>query len=828
MDFSAIDYSDPASVFAALGGGDGTGLPIPKIISAREVRAEARNRSKRLFADRDALKAILARHETTIHKRWSKKTKNQRVEILLRAWPGMASTHRPDFAALSKESEGQRRAGTRFRDSFLWPYINLQDLSKTKTLLLFLQARSRNDPDAFAMADENAAHIGIVSGAIVPAFLNEYVMMFTNRKTAERYGELISWDDEDDAFQWLHSGKGLHPGQGLMVLEMQERVMRFLVDCCKAILHDIPGESLVSDEYPLQPMPAIEVETVNGFASLAVLAAEAPYRLPSGLDFTRLESLLEAKVSAAEDHIWALREDPSYFAGALLEMKEHRQEMIKDTNGRDHPLLTSNREEIFWSRVIGNVITNAYLGLEVWSELHCQIKEVHELYKKHAHAITIDEDLPEEYLAALLRFQHYLDQATKGPMGQLKHDAVASPPLRAYFMRDPPPDETSTMIGIRQKPGLKLDKVQSELIWLLKMLWEDGQELFLSGLTRVVDELERLIQMEPKAKDMVSAHIARVIGDLSIATEGLRQIKIYQPWAQTFEEALVDREDGIKKEFAWRTKQWSAFLGGATSGPFGAKIVRLGEPIERKFYYPVDKRRSKENVEHMRTAERNLDAFWLAVDQNVDRNAKYGLDRTALQKLLSQSRTLQRTPEWVEPTKQTPVNSIECLEKPLSTLYFDREHRTEKTIDRSSVNTKAGGKNKTRGRPTPGLSEQTNGSIPSDVPDDPQPTFHLDARALKVFRTLFYTPSADATPGVIPWTDFLHAMVSTGFRPEKLYGSVWQFHPTQLDVERSIQFHEPHPVAKLPYLVARRFGRRLERAYGWRAGMFKLKEKEAE
>ena len=89
-----------------------------------------------------------------------------------------------------------------------------------------------------------------------------------------------------------------------------------------------------------------------------------------------------------------------------------------------------------------------------------------------------------------------------------------------------------------------------------------------------------------------------------------------------------------------------------------------------------------------------------------------------------------------------------------------------------------------------------------------------------------FTPSLTATPGEIPWPDFLHAMVSTGFRPEKLYGSVWQLSPAGLDVERAIQFHEPHPSGKIPFLIARRHGRRLNRAYGWEGGMFVLAEKD--
>jgi hypothetical protein len=54
------------------------------------------------------------------------------------------------------------------------------------------------------------------------------------------------------------------------------------------------------------------------------------------------------------------------------------------------------------------------------------------------------------------------------------------------------------------------------------------------------------------------------------------------------------------------------------------------------------------------------------------------------------------------------------------------------------------------------------------------------------------------------------------------YGSVWTFSPTKLKVETSINFHEPHPNGKIPFTVARRHGRRLNRSYGWHGGMFVL------
>ena len=90
--------------------------------------------------------------------------------------------------------------------------------------------------------------------------------------------------------------------QALDILEAQERVMKFLVHCCEQLLHDIPAAELLGDKYPVQPEPMLKSGMEpDGFESLAVMAEEAPYRPPGRLDFGRVESLLAARTSAAED-----------------------------------------------------------------------------------------------------------------------------------------------------------------------------------------------------------------------------------------------------------------------------------------------------------------------------------------------------------------------------------------------------------------------------------------------------------------------------------------------------------------------------------------------
>ena len=219
----------------------------------------------------------------------------------------------------------------------------------------------------------------------------------------------------------------------------------------------------------------------------------------------------------------------------------------------------------------------------------------------------------------------------------------------------------------------------------------------------------------------------------------------------------------------------------------------------------------------MRIAEHNLDTFWRAVDEELLRKNAVS---PRLEEILKE-RNLHRTAEYREPPKAQKHSdyTVADLLKPLSEVYLERERLTEETISRKERGAPKG-ETKTRGIAHRRKNDDEATEVPSLPAEEVQPIFRLDKRALKAFKTLFFVPSVSAQPGEVAWNDFLHALISVGFSAEKLYGSVWQFTPTNLDAERSIQFHEPHPSGKLSFTEARRFGRRLNRAYGWHGGMF--------
>ncbi|KAG0090430.1 hypothetical protein BGZ93_005412 [Podila epicladia] len=802
----AVSYDDPKSFFNSL-----SNLPQPSSYpTADEVRREARERVTNVFDDWTVLHHIIQRHEATIQKRWLKKSRDQRRNTLLHAWPNMPKMHRPDLEAFFGETTTRSATNP---DVYLWPDINQEDLLKPKIMLVFLNARARHYPSDFAAADETSFKFAETSGKVMPGFLNDHTMMFTGRNTPETYGRLYSWEENKDAFEWMHTGRGYLAGKGLQILAVQERVYRFLVECCLHILQ--VTRAFVMTDTPIEPEPPVLSISDGPTHSLAEISAVTPYSMPVKLNLGRLRDLIAAKRSAAEDHLWSLREDPGYFADTILEMKEHRQELLLDTYGRQHSLVRPWLSKEFWNRVIHKAILEANGGLEVWDILLFQINQLISLQQRYEGTFTDEDPLPIQLLEAFLDLDFSLGVYMNVPLMALKNIVVASPPMRNWFVRLP--EENPRNIQVIQKPNLEIDTTQKRLLWLFQILWDDRQR-HLAGVLPILDKMERLVQNDPKSRNLFSAKVADTIADYSLFAECQRQIQLYQPWASTFKSDAVDRQQKIRANYIERTKRM-----GQVEAAFGGVDSSFADPSDKKFYYPVEKRRTKENTEAMQQAERNLDEFWAKLDRHLLKtvnNSRNGVWTC----LLSSDRKLQRTPDWIEPQVKLSAKDRKKGAN-VDDLVQDLELRSESTTERKLTKQPQKGKVKTRGTAAAdtSLAQAAQGL---DIADDQsnidrQPVFKLDKRALKVFSTLFYQPSASSQPGEIPWNDFLHAMGATGFSMEKLYGSVWHFTPSKLDVERSIQFHEPHPISKIPFRIARCFGRRLFRTYGWKGDMFK-------
>jgi hypothetical protein len=257
-----------------------------------------------------------------------------------------------------------------------------------------------------------------------------------------------------------------------MILEIQQKLLHFLVDCCRALLHDVESSGLIEGRMlVLEPGPLIDNAK---WSSIASIASEAPYRVPTQVNFKRLTAIKSASFSDAKDHIRALREDPGYFGETIKECADHRQETMLDTNGKKHPVVDT---PLFWQRAIGNVISAAYSSLIFWDIINRQLFAVAQLQEEFKNYISAAEPLPASYIKSLLSFKYTLDQASKNPIALLKVGAASSPPLRSRFVREPQ-QSGSTIVRVATRGPTE------HVFWLILRLW-DAQQLHFVGLVRI-------------------------------------------------------------------------------------------------------------------------------------------------------------------------------------------------------------------------------------------------------------------------------------------------------------------------------------------------------
>ncbi|RGP70024.1 hypothetical protein FSPOR_4315 [Fusarium sporotrichioides] len=466
--------------------------------------------------------------------------------------------------------------------------------------------------------------------------------------------------------------------------------------------------------------------------------------------------------------------------------------------------------------LVSQLALECYWKLETMTLLHRQARHLSVLQKKYKDQLDVAKNLLDEYRHALFRFRVFLQNAAADPVKLLRFEFPCPPPMRWCYVRGKD-DLGRNICRTIERNRDEYTSAQLSLFFILDALSVD-EELWTRRFT-LVDELERLLETMPEADRLISAHL-------------------YQPRARhyRYQNAFdIKRED--EPDFA---KDYEAALKPARDmvkalGPSlipWEKVGWFAHPSGGRFKHPFEKPRTKDMVNALLQAEANLDAVWAELDSCIKTNmTQFKFKDLALYRLLSQPRSLRRTAEWVEPEQpkkngQPSINQdLWYLSRALSNLFLGESEEPTQKVDKTALS-KEKTKVKTKGEPS---KAQIENAPPVEVagPEivDQQSTFPVDARALKVFRTLFSNPEVTSSPGEIAWNDFLHAMASTGFQVEKLSGSVWQFQALALDIERGIHFHEPHPKGKIDFKIARRHGRKLTRTYGWHSGMFVLNGK---
>jgi hypothetical protein len=317
------------------------------------------------------LKAFVAQHETLIRELWKKAGRNQRAHILVAAWGTMPTCHSPDLVQLEKEfDEEYKGAPSGESEVFIFPHINIEDLQRTKPLLLLIESRSQIHPKEFLRNDWDCGAVGARSGRIKCAPLFGYKVDLLGRE-GSHYGKL--WKDN----QTYYEGSGcffdnhLPPDTAIYLLHIQHRLLNFILRACRVIVSQkklisktkIRTETILSSLNDINP---------GEWATGMMETFEKPYSAPRKYDFWRMKHLFRARLRTAEEHVLNLKEDPEYFFSTLKTIMDNDPH----ANSSDANQLLAGDSDPKWTRCMGKLAEESHTALLTWHML-CSMLEKH-------------------------------------------------------------------------------------------------------------------------------------------------------------------------------------------------------------------------------------------------------------------------------------------------------------------------------------------------------------------------------------------------------------------------------------------------------------------
>lgn len=236
------------------------------------------------------------------------------------------------------------------------------------------------------------------------------------------------------------------------------------------------------------------------------------------------------------------------------------------------------------------------------------------------------------------------------------------PPLRSNFQSIPDPINGDYNLAPFRKE--RFDG-KDNLLWLfLHEVDPNENEIF--GVLNLVRELERLISRGYVTRETHNFDRRRDLSELGLAAKIRIQLSAYRPfvYGSYAEDLILDQGNLLRAKWFEEIEAPMRCLTKyfRLDAPSGQRI-RLGDEgdiHDGQFNYPVGKRPTKESIEAMQCAERNLSRFWKTFEDELIKNAR----RDAFwvnQAMIPRGRDVERTTNWNGPTVPPRVSRIYSL-----------------------------------------------------------------------------------------------------------------------------------------------------------------------
>ncbi|KAI1470107.1 uncharacterized protein F4812DRAFT_421546 [Daldinia caldariorum] len=732
----------------------------------------------------------------------------------------MSPSHRPDLALYRNPVPAEKMDIT----PFMWPDINLEDLSKRDSLLRMIHSRGNFLPAQFAYRDSKSIRLGYNASYFTPVSLPGYDMSFEGVTEPSRYGQL--YDNSNDHVKFEdYAARGFYgPDVGFRVLVVQDRIYYFLVKVCEEIVRDISAGVLLNGRPPLRGLSTIFSTVLPTRRFFAKDKFADLYKCRLDATFACTGPIIRSMLFAAEGHFKALREDPDYFRAILIETEEHCPGHLSDVNGREHPCVKDHN--VYCARTIRQVISDAFSTVCALAATYNGFRFLNNSFNEWQANSSRTATLPLRICKTLYGLYYSMTRVGQNVIRYLHllEGICSSPPLREYFCHTFQDPSAHDALGIRRRPRVSMTEDCADVVYFLENIASESEAGPLSS-EEFLTELDLLVRRNPKAKSFISGWVSTHLSILGLVCECLTVLDKYQPWilgrVRYRREYPGEVEDFYETEFAYPFTVYDI-----PDSFWMSTVQSVRGLLIRESKYPVREPCSEEAAKELRRTEEDMDQFW---DKVLAQLKIVGASEASIRRVFR--RGPQRVAIWVEQAtgraERKKMEEGEGIEPEL-----------KRTEAQAQANAKMMGKNKRINGLSNGTvtyryqinvdskevisrSEEADTEIKGPEVEDETPLFEVDTRTFKVFMTLLSDGTDPSSLAEVFWDDIVHAMVGLGFTATKLFFSAWMFQRSDPKLEfECIMLQEPYSAEKLDHATVRHFGRHIFWTFGWKCSMF--------
>lgn len=263
------------------------------------------------------------------------------------------------------------------------------------------------------------------------------------------------------------------------------------------------------------------------------LNVKAAYELPPNFDLDQLLRLVTAKRDEAQDSIWALREDPSYFRDVLEEESGLFREISHKVCKAVGISIPSDSDRHLFNLSCQGLVEDFYIRLMLWDLLLFGLGTLRSLRS------TLDGEQLRgnlwgaDYMEGAERFTVSFWTIYGIALGQLQKAASMSRLMRKYW----------TFHLDQHGPTSYLDPADRDkwpsMVVLIDELF-DTSKRYQMGAPKIMDEMKRTMRAEPSQADLVTSTVASRLSGVAAFGEIENSLRRHRPYILPKKEIKTD------------------------------------------------------------------------------------------------------------------------------------------------------------------------------------------------------------------------------------------------------------------------------------------------